>query len=365
METEINLPFITVKDGQPLHFVMKLSRAKLESLVSSLIERSFEPVKNCLKDAKVDAKEINEVILVGGMTRMPKMIEEVKNFFGKEPNKSVNPDEAVAIGAAVQAGIISGDVKDVVLLDVTPLTLGVETMGGVLTPLITRNTTVPTSKSEVFSTAADNQTSVEIHILQGERPLARDNKSLGRFILEGIPPAPRGIPQVEVTFDIDASGILTVTAKDKASGKVQSIKITGSTGLTKDEIEKMKEEAEKHADEDKKEKEKIEARNQAEALVYTAEKSLKDAGDKVPKELKDEIEGKMKAVKDVEEKGEKEEIEAKTKELSDSLQKIGQYMNQAPPAGEAAPEPGKEGETPKDEEKKDDKEKAEEGEVVG
>ncbi|HLL61318.1 MAG TPA: molecular chaperone DnaK, partial [Candidatus Nitrosocosmicus sp.] len=299
LESEINLPFITVKDGQPLHFVMKLTRAKLESLVSDLIERSFGPVRDALKDAKVDAKEVNEVILVGGMTRMPKMQEEVKNFFGKEPNKSVNPDEAVAIGAAVQAGIISGDVKDVVLLDVTPLTLGVETLGGVTTPLINRNTTVPTSKSEVFSTAADNQTQVEIHILQGERPLARDNKSLGRFILEGIPPSPRGIPQIEVMFDLDANGILTVTAKDKATGKEQSIKITGSTGLTKEEIEKMKEEAEKHEEDDRKERERIEIRNQADSLVYTAEKSLKDAGDKAPKELQEEIQNKIKEVKEV------------------------------------------------------------------
>lgn len=364
VETEINLPFITVKDGQPLHFVMKLTRAKLESLVADLIKHSFEPVKAALKDAKVDAKDVNEVILVGGMTRMPKIIEEVKNFFGKEPNKSVNPDEAVAVGAAIQAGIISGDVKDVVLLDVTPLTLGVETMGGVMTPLITRNTTIPTSKSEVFSTAADNQTQVEIHVLQGERPLARDNKSLGRFILEGIPPSPRGIPQVEVTFDLDANGLLTVTAKDKATNKEQSIKITGSTGLTKEEIEKMKEEAEKNSETDKLEKEKIEVRNHADSLIYTAEKSLSDAGDKAPKELKEDIEAKIKDLKDTFEKGSKEEMESKTKDLSDVLQKMGQHMNeQQKPVEDTKPEDkasAQEGPT----EGTDKDKKVEEGEVV-
>ena len=307
MEAEINLPFITVKDGQPQHLVMKLTRAKLESLVSDLIEKTLEPVKECLKDAKVDVSKIDEVVLVGGMTRMPKVIETVKKFFGKEPNRSVNPDEVVAIGAAIQAGVLTGETKDVVLLDVTPLTLGVETLGGVMTPLIQRNTTVPTSKSEVFSTAADNQTQVEVHILQGERPLARDNKSLGRFILEGIPPAPRGVPQIEVIFDIDANGILTVTAKDKATGKAQSIKITGSTGLSKEEIEKMKEEADKNVEKDKAEKEKIEARNKADNMLYVAEKSLKDAGDKAPKDIKEDVEKKIKALKDVLDKGSKED----------------------------------------------------------
>jgi len=283
LEAEINLPFITVKNNQPLHLVMKLTRAKLESLVDHLIKKTFEPVKACLKDAKLKASEIDEVILVGGMTRMPKIIEEVKKFFGKEPNRSVNPDEVVAVGAAIQAGILTGEAKDVVLLDVTPLTLGVETLGGVMTPLIPRNTTIPTSKTEIFSTAADNQTQVEIHILQGERPLAKDNKSLGRFILDGIPPAPRGVPQIEVTFDIDANGILTVTAKDKATGKSQAIKITGSTGLTKEEIERMKEEAEKHTEDDRKEKERIETRNKADNMIYVAEKSLKETGDKIDK----------------------------------------------------------------------------------
>lgn len=356
IEAEINLPFVSMKDNQPLHLVMKLTRAKLESLVEPLIEKTFAPVKAALKDAKVDVAKIDEVVMVGGMTRMPKITEKVKEFFGKDPNRSVNPDEVVAIGAAIQAGVLTGETKDVVLLDVTPLTLGVETLGGVMTPLIQRNTTVPTSKSEVFSTAADNQTQVEVHILQGERPLAKDNKSLGRFILEGIPPAPRGVPQVEVSFDIDANGILTVTAKDKATGKSQSIKITGSTGLSKEEIEKMKEEAEKHAEEDKEEKEKIEARNKADNLVYVAEKSLKDAGDKAPKDIKEEVEKKLKELKDIIDKGTKDELEAKTKELSDSLQKIGQAMYNQPKT---------EGEQKADKEKEEkDKKDVEEGEVV-
>ena len=263
MESEVNLPFITQGKNGPLHLVIKITRAKLESLVGDLIEKSLEPVKKCLSDAKLTISDINEVVMVGGMTRMPKVIEVVKNFFGKDPNRSVNPDEVVAVGAAIQAGVIAGDVggKDILLVDVTPLTLGVETLGSVSTPLIQRNTSIPTSRSEIFSTAGDNQTQVEIHILQGERPLAKDNKSLGRFILDGIPPAPRGVPQIEVSFDIDASGILTVTAKDKATGKTQAIKITGSTGLTKDEIEKMKVEAEQNAEKDKAEKEKIEVKN--------------------------------------------------------------------------------------------------------
>jgi molecular chaperone DnaK len=357
LESEINLPFITVKDSQPLHFVIKLSRAKFESLVASLIDKTFEPVKAALKDSKVDVSKIDEVVLVGGMTRMPKIIERVKEFFGKEPNRSVNPDEVVAIGAAIQAGVLTGETKDVVLLDVTPLTLGVETLGGVLTALIPRNTTVPTSKAEVFSTAGDNQTQVEIHILQGERPLARDNKSLGRFILEGIPPAPRGMPQIEVTFDIDANGILTVTAKDKATGKTQSIKITGSTGLSPEEIEKMRQEAEKHAEADNQEREKIEAKNKADNMVYVAEKSLKDVGDKAPKEVKEEVEKDIKELKETLEKGTKEELETKTKKLSDSLQKIGQYMYQQGQAQEPT------GEKQEEDKKKEGKD-VEEGEVV-
>ena len=360
-ETEINLPFITVKDNQPLHLVMKLTRAKLESLVDSLVEKTFGPVKTCLKDAKIDASKVNEVILVGGMTRMPLINQKVKDFFGKEANRSVNPDEVVAIGAAIQGGVLTGETKDVVLLDVTPLTLGVETLGGVLTPLIQRNTTIPATKSEVFSTAADNQTQVTIHVLQGERPLAKDNKSLGHFDLVGIPPAPRGIPQIEVTFDIDTNGILDVTAKDKATGKSQSIKITGSTGLSKDEIERMKEEAEKHAEEDKQEQEKIEARNKADNLIYTAEKSLKDAGDKTPKELKEEIEGKIKELKDSLDKAGAQELEQKTQALSESLQKIGQQMYGQ---GQPAPtEPSAEKEEKKKDEKGDKKD-VEEGEVV-
>jgi len=350
LEAEINLPFITVKDNQPLHLVMKLTRAKLESLVDHLIKKTFEPVKACLKDAKLNPSDIDEVVLVGGMTRMPKIIEEVNKFFGKEPNRSVNPDEVVAVGAAIQAGILSGEAKDVVLLDVTPLTLGVETLGGVMTPLIPRNTTIPTSKSEIFSTAADNQTQVEIHVLQGERPLAKDNKSLGRFILDGIPPAPRGVPQIEVAFDIDANGILTVSAKDKATGKSQAIKITGSTGLSKEEIERMKEEAERNAEKDREEKEKIEARNKADNMIYVAEKSLKEGGDKIEKSLKESIEKKIKELKEILDKGSKEELEEKTKALSDELIKIGQAMY------------GRSSEVGKD--KKDDKKEAEEGEVV-
>lgn len=369
LETEINLPFVTVKDNQPLHFVVKLSRAKLESLVADLIEKTFIPVKACLKDAKTEVSKIDEVVLVGGMTRMPKIFDEVKKFFGKEPNRSVNPDEVVAIGAAIQAGVLTGETKDVVLLDVTPLTLGVETLGSVSTPLITKNTTIPTTKSEVFSTAQDNQTQVEIHILQGERSLAKDNKSLGRFILEGIPPAPRGVPQVEVSFDIDANGILTVSAKDKATGKTQSIKITGSTGLTKEEIEKMKEDAEKHADEDTKEKERIEARNKADNMIYVAEKSLKDAGDKAPKDIKEEVEQKIKELKESLEKADAAELEQKTSSLSETLSKIGQGMyGQAGAEPQPTAEEVKSDEESKDGEdkdkKKDDKKDVEEGEVV-
>jgi len=362
MEAEINLPFITQGKDGPVHLVTKLTRAKLESLVGNLIDKSIEPVKKCLTDAKISVKDIDEVVLVGGMTRMPKVVEVVKAFFGKQPNQSVNPDEVVAIGAAVQAGVLSGDVKDVVLLDVTPLTLGLETLGAVSTPLIQRNTTVPTSKTEVFSTAADNQTSVEINVLQGERPMATDNKSLGRFILSGIPPAPRGVPQIEVTFDIDANGILNVTAKDKATGKVSTIKITGSTGLSKDEVEKMKKEAEEHVAEDAAKKDKIEAKNKAENLIYVAEKTIKDAGDKAKPEEKAAIEEKIKALKDIMETGSKEDLETKTSELSDVVQKVGAAMYQ-----QTQPEQGQQpgAETPKEDAgaKKDDK-KVEEGEVV-
>lgn len=366
MEAEINLPFITQGKEGPLHLVMKLNRAKLEALVENLVKKSIEPVKKCLADAKVTTKEIDEVVLVGGMTRMPKVIEIVKAFFGKDPNRSVNPDEVVAVGAAIQAGILSGDVggKDILLVDVTPLTLGVETLGSVSTPLITRNTSVPTSKTEVFSTAADNQTSVEINVLQGERPMASDNKSLGRFILDGIPPAPRGVPQVEVMFDIDANGILNVSAKDKASGKSQSIRITGSTGLSDDEIKKMTEEAEKHRQEDEEKKSKIEVRNKADNMIYVAEKSLKDAGDKVDENLKKEVEEKISALKSILDSGSKDDLETKTKDLSDTVQKIGQAMYQKT----EAPKPEEKNEEVKNGEKKNQKtakkEEAEEGEVV-
>lgn len=365
MQTEINLPFITQGKEGPLHLVMTLTRAKLESLVSDLIERTIEPVKKCLSDAKVKTGDINEVIMVGGMTRMPKVIETVKKYFGKDPNRSVNPDEVVAVGAAVQAGVLAGDVKDVVLLDVTPLTLGVETLGQVATPLIPRNTTIPTSKTEIFSTAADNQTSVEINVLQGERPMAADNKSLGRFVLSGIPPAPRGVPQIEVTFDIDASGILNVTAKDKATGKASSIKITGSTGLSKDEIEKMKTEAELHAAEDEKKKARIEARNKADNMIYVAEKSLKDAGDKVKPDDKKDIEDKVKALKDILDTGETEDLEKKTSELSEAVSKVGASMYQSPGATPSESDEQSDGEAKKDKKSDTDKKEAEEGEVVG
>jgi molecular chaperone DnaK len=299
---------------------------------------------------------------------MPKVNEIVKEFFGKDPHKGINPDEVVAVGAAIQGGVLGGDVKDVLLLDVTPLTLGIETLGGVSTPLITRNTTIPTSQSQIFSTAADNQTSVEINVLQGEREMAADNKSLGRFILDGIPPAPRGMPQVEVMFDIDANGMINVTAKDKATNKEQKITVQGGTGLSKDEIEKMVNEAEKHSDEDKSRKEKVEAKNIADGLCYTAEKSLKDAGDKVPEDVKKEIQDKIKELKDILESAEIEELKSKTQELSDTLQKIGQYMYEQP-SGQPENEDTKEGNEDKGEEKDDKKEDEDndgpvEGEVV-
>lgn len=356
-ETEINQPFITQgKNGQPLHLTMKLTRAKLESLVDDLIQSTIDPVKACLKDAHKTIKDIHAVVMVGGMTRMPKVYDVVKEFFGQEPNKSVNPDEVVAIGAAIQAGVLMGDVTDVLLLDVTPLTLGLETLGSVSTPLIDRNTTIPTSKSQVFSTAADSQTSVEINVLQGERPMAADNKSLGRFILDGIPPAPRGVPQIEVTFDLDANGILNVAAKDKATNKEQKITIKGSTGLSDEEVKTMTAEAEKHAEEDKLKKEQVDARNQADTMIFTAEKTLKDAGDKVKKEDKDEIETKVKALKDILDSGSKDELEAKTKDLSESLQKVGASMYEAKKS-----EPKPEDQKTPDETKKAD---VQEGEVV-
>lgn len=325
-EAQINQPFITQGKDGPLHLTLTLTRAKLEQIVDSLIQKTIKPVEQSLKDAKIKVADIDEIVLVGGMTRMPKIIEIVTKFFGKEANKSVNPDEVVAIGAAIQGGVLGGEVKDVLLLDVTPLTLGIETLGGVSTPLIARNTTIPSSKSQVFSTAADNQTQVEINILQGERPMASDNKSLGRFILDGIPPASRGVPQIEVTFDIDANGILNVKAQDKATGKEQSIKITGSTGLTKEEVEKMTKEAEENAREDLEKKELIEVKNAADSLIFTGEKTLKDAGDKVDSNLKKDVEDKIADLKSVLDTGTKEDLEKKTKDLSDSLQKVGQAM---------------------------------------
>jgi len=299
METEINLPFLTADASGPKHLNIKLTRSKLEALCEDLIMKSFGPVRQALEDAKLKPSDIDEVILVGGMTRMPRIQEEVRKFFGKEPNRSVNPDEVVAVGAAVQGGVLAGDVKDLLLLDVTPLSLGVETLGGVMTKIIERNTTIPTRKSEIFSTAADNQTSVEIHVLQGEREMAKDNRTLGRFILDGIPPAPRGVPQIEVTFDIDANGILHVSAKDKATGKEQKITITASSGLTKEEIEKKVQEAKQYEEEDKRRREEVEERNKLDGLVYQIEKTLNENRDKIPQDSKDRVEAALKQAKDV------------------------------------------------------------------
>ncbi len=336
-ETEINQPFITSDATGPKHLVMKISRAKLEELVHDLVVASLEPVKKALADAKLSASDINEVVLVGGMTRMPLVLSTVEKFFGKKPNISVNPDEVVAMGAAIQGGVLEGSVKDVLLLDVTPLTLGIETMGGVRTPLIDRNTTVPVQRSQVFSTAADNQPSVEIHVLQGEREMAGDNKSLGRFILDGIPPAPRGVPQVEVTFDIDASGILSVTAKDKATNKTQSIRIEASTGLSKEEIERMQKDAELHAEEDKKKKELIEARNMADTLSYTTEKAIKDAGDKLTEEEKKPVEEAITELNKVKNGDDLEAIKKATEDLSTKAQAIGQKLYAASQEAQGAP----------------------------
>ena len=364
-ETEINQPYITQgKSGQPLHLTMKLTRAQLEKLVDDLIEKTIGPVEQCLKDAKMKPSDIDQVILVGGMTRMPKVYDTVKNLFGKEPNKSVNPDEVVAVGAAIQGGVLGGEVKDILLLDVTPLTLGIETLGQVATPLIPRNTTIPTSKSQIFSTAADNQTQVEINVLQGERPMAPDNKSLGRFILDGIPPAPRGIPQIEVAFDIDANGILNVKAVDKATNKSQSIVIKGAVGLTDEEVKKAQAEAEQYAEADRKKKELVEARNQADALVFTAEKTLKEAGEKVKKEDKEKVEAEIKNVKDVLGKSEatKEEIEESSKKLSEELQKVGAAMYSSAEAPKGS-EGGSTQQKSSSAKASEDKGKAEEGEV--
>lgn len=328
-DTEINQPFITSDANGPKHLLLKMTRAKLEELVHDLVEATFGPVKKALADAKLETKDINEIVLVGGMTRMPLVLSSVEKFFGKKPNITVNPDEVVALGAALQGGVLEGSVKDVLLLDVTPLTFGIETLGGVRTPLIERNTTVPVSRSQTFSTAADSQPSVEIHVLQGEREMATDNKSLGRFILDGIPPAPRGIPQVEVTFDIDASGILSVTAKDKATNKSQSIRIEASTGLSKDEIERMKKDAEMHSEEDKRKKELIEARNMADSLSYTTEKSMKDAGDKLTADEKKPVEDAIVELNKVKNGDDLEAIKKATEALSQVAQKIGEKLYKA------------------------------------
>lgn len=325
-ESEINLPFITADASGPKHLVTKLSRSKLEELIRPLVERTKPICEQALRDAKMEAKNIDEVILVGGMTRMPLIAKTVNDIFGKEPSKGVNPDEVVALGAAIQGGVLTGEVKDILLLDVTPLTLGLETLGGVMTPLIERNTTIPTSKTEIFSTAADNQTGVEVHILQGERPMAGDNRTLGRFMLDGIPPAPRGVPQIEVKFDIDANGILNVSAKDKASGKEQKITITASSGLSDSEIEKMQKEAETHAEEDKKKKELIEARNVSDTTIYAAQKALDDAKDKIGEEIKKDVEEKISKLKEAQKTESIEEIKNATDELGKSMQRIGEEM---------------------------------------
>jgi len=356
METDINLPFITADQTGPKHLNIKLTRAKLEMLVEELLNKLEAPCKMALKDAGVKASDLNEVILVGGMTRMPAVQERVKKIFGKEPHKGVNPDEVVAIGAAIQGGVLKGDVKDVLLLDVTPLSLGIETLGSVMTKLIEKNTTIPTKKSQVFSTAADNQPAVSIHVLQGEREMSADNKTIGRFELVGIPAAPRGVPQVEVTFDIDANGILHVSAKDLGTGKEQSIKITASSGLSEEEIEQMVKDAEAHSDEDKKRKELVEARNSADTLVYSTEKSLKEYGDKVDADTKKNIEDGLESVKKVMEGTDVEEIKKATEELTQASHKLAEAMyaeaQQAAGAEEGAAPEG--GETASEDKKKDD-----------
>ncbi len=355
-ETNINIPFISQGSDGPLHMELKLTRAKLEDLAHEYIDRSIEITKRALEASGLKKEDINEIILVGGQTRMPAIQKAVKDLFGKEPNKSVNPDEVVALGAAIQAGIFQGDVKDITLVDVIPLSLGIETMGGVNTKLIEKNTHIPTKKQQVFSTAADNQTSTEIHIVQGERPMANDNKSLGKFVLDGIPPAPRGVPQVEVTFDVDSNGVLNVTAKDKATGKEQSIRIEANSGLSESDIERMKKEAEDHAAEDQKKKDLIETKNMAEQLIYTAEKALKEHGDKVPAETKTDIETKMSALREAKDKDDKSIIEAKAEELSTSLQKIGEIMQKAAEAQNNNTSTEKKDENVRDADVKDEKE---------
>jgi molecular chaperone DnaK len=344
MQSEINLPFITADASGPKHLTMTLSRAKVEQLVEDLIERSIGPVRMALDDAKLSPQDIDEIVLVGGQTRMPAVQAAVRKVFDKDPHKGVNPDEVVAVGAAIQAGVLAGEVKDILLLDVTPLTLSIETLGGVATALIERNTTIPTKKSQVFSTASDMQTSVEIKVVQGERPMAADNKLLGNFILDGIPPAPRGIPQIEVTFDIDADGILNVSAEDKATGREQNITITASSGLSENEVEQMVKDAEKHREQDRKHKELVEIRNQADSIIYAAEKVLREEKDKVPDDVRDEVEEKIKEVRGVMEGQDVDELRRKTAELADVVQKIGASMYQQ--AGATPPPGDTEGEQP-------------------
>ncbi len=342
MQTEINLPYLTADASGPKHLVMTMSRAKLEQITADLVDRTIAPVKQALSDAGLNAGDINEIVLVGGMTRMPAIQDRVRAFFGKDPHKGVNPDEVVAIGAAIQAGVLGGEVKDILLLDVTPLTLAIETLGGVATPQIERNTTIPTRRSQAFSTAGDNQTQVEIHVLQGERPMASDNKSLGKFILDGIPPAPRGVPQIEVTFDVDANGILKVSAKDKATGRSQHITITASSGLSDSEVEKMRKDAEAHAEEDRKRKDLIEVRNNADNTAYAAEKALREFGDKIPAEVRSDVEAKTAEVKSAAQSEDVDKIKAATEALGLAIQKIGASVyeqGQAAGSGEAGSNP--------------------------
>ena len=347
MQAEINLPYITADASGPKHLVTTLTRAKLEQLTDDLVERSMKPVVQALADANFRNGDINEVVLVGGMTRMPAVQEAVRKQFGKDPHKGVNPDEVVAVGAAIQAGVLGGEVKDILLLDVTPLSLSIETLGGIATPLIKRNTTIPTRESQVFSTASDSQTQVEIHVLQGERPMAADNKSLGKFSLDGIPPAPRGVPQIEVTFDINANGILEVTAKDRATGRSQNITITASSGLSEAEVEKMRREAEAHAEEDQKRRDLIEARNTADNAVYSSEKTLRDLGEKVPADIKEKVEAAVEKVKSVRDQDDPAEINREVETLMQTLQQVGQAAYSQQPPQDENPQGGS-GQTPPD-----------------